>query len=77
MQILRSESKNAKDSLFGKEGHLFAKEGRLFAKQGHLFAEEDANLQQMEHHLHMCTSPNTQIGAVNIGFYKTYPRINL
>ena len=37
MQFFRSESKNVKDSLFGKEGHLFAKEGYLFAKQGHLF----------------------------------------
>ena len=50
LQIFRSESKNAQDSLFGKEGHLFAKEGlffiagtliclreRKFANQGHFF----------------------------------------
>ena len=36
-QIFRSESKNAKDSLFGKEGHLFAKEGHLFPNKGLLF----------------------------------------
>ena len=48
--IFRSESKNAKNSLFGKEGHLFAKEGHLFLKQGHL--------QKREHYLRMCTNPS-------------------
>ena len=38
MHFFRSESKNAKDSLFVKEGHLFAKEEHLFERQRHLFA---------------------------------------
>ena len=51
IQIFRCESKNAKDNLFGKEGHLFAKEGHLFAKRDTYLPKRDIYLQSRDTYL--------------------------
>ena len=71
MQIFRSESKNAKDSLFGQEGHLFAREEHLFAKQEHLFAKEDANFQKRGDYMRICRSLIKRYNTVHWSFNRS------